>query len=168
VAELKKVTANFSDGYLSAVPMLDGGLQSSPPREPFVQFNVHLGKSWEATMERRAFLKLLFIGVGAAAVAAAVPADAFTSLAPLAQPDRNLDLAPRPGVAASEDMDGAKSTKRIIITPTIVIGVAFTDVIGVVVTITDRCEKTAVRSGQRHGHRGLLLGEGGHHSTPAS
>ena len=60
-------------------------------------------------MERRAFLKLLFIGVGA--VAAAVPAHAFTSLAPLAEPDRNLDLAPRPNVATSEDRDGVQVQK---------------------------------------------------------
>ena len=60
-------------------------------------------------MERRAFLKLLFIGLGA--VAAAVPAGAFTSLAPLAEPDRNLNLAPRPDVATSEDMDGVQVQK---------------------------------------------------------
>jgi hypothetical protein len=60
-------------------------------------------------MERRAFLKLLFIGVGAAA--AALPANAFTSLAPLAEPDRNLNLAPRPDVATSEDMDGVQVQK---------------------------------------------------------
>ena len=60
-------------------------------------------------MERREFLKLLFIGVGAAAAAA--PADAFESLAPLAEPDRNPDLAPRPALATSEDVDGAQVQK---------------------------------------------------------
>jgi hypothetical protein len=60
-------------------------------------------------MERREFLKLLFIGVGAAAAAA--PADAFASLAPLAEPDRNPDLAPRPALATSEDVDDAQVQK---------------------------------------------------------
>jgi hypothetical protein len=60
-------------------------------------------------MERRAFLKLLFIGLGAAA--AAVPAVAFTSLAPLAEPDCNLDLTPKPAVATSEDENGAQVQK---------------------------------------------------------
>jgi hypothetical protein len=59
-------------------------------------------------MERRAFLKLLFIGVGAAAAA---PANAFTSLAPLAEPDCNLDLTPRATVPISEDMDGVHVQK---------------------------------------------------------
>jgi hypothetical protein len=62
-------------------------------------------------MERREFLKLLFTGVGAAAAAAAAPADVFASLAPLAEPDRNPDLATRPAVAASEDVDGAQVQK---------------------------------------------------------
>ena len=60
-------------------------------------------------MERREFLKLLFIGVGAAAAAA--PSEAFESLAPLAEPDRNPDLAPRPALATSEDVDGAQVQK---------------------------------------------------------
>jgi hypothetical protein len=60
-------------------------------------------------MERREFLKLLFIGLGAAAAAA--PADAFASLAPLAEPDRNPDLAPRPALATSEEVDGAQVQK---------------------------------------------------------
>jgi hypothetical protein len=60
-------------------------------------------------MERRAFLKLLFIGLGAAA--AAVPADAFTSLAPPAEPDCNLDLTPKPAVATSEDVNGVQVQK---------------------------------------------------------
>ena len=60
-------------------------------------------------MERRAFLKLLCMGVGVAAAAA--PAEALTSLAPLAAPDHHLDLAPQPGVATSEDMERAKVEK---------------------------------------------------------
>ena len=54
-------------------------------------------------MERRAFLKLLCIGTGLAAAAA--PAEALTSFVPLAAPDQDLDLAPKRGVATSEDME---------------------------------------------------------------
>jgi hypothetical protein len=60
-------------------------------------------------MERREFLKLFFMGVGVAVAAA--PADAFVSLAPPAEPDRNPDLAPRPALATSEDVDGAQVQK---------------------------------------------------------
>ena len=60
-------------------------------------------------MERRAFLKLLCMGVGVAAAAA--PAEALTSFAPLAAPDHHLDSAPQPGVATSEDMERAKVEK---------------------------------------------------------
>ena len=54
-------------------------------------------------MERRAFLKLLCIGTGLAAAAA--PAEALTSFVPLAAPDQDLDLAPKRGVATSDDME---------------------------------------------------------------
>ena len=53
-------------------------------------------------MERRAFLKLLCIGAGVAAIAA--PAKALISFVPLAAPGHDLGLAPQPGVATSEDM----------------------------------------------------------------
>ena len=58
-------------------------------------------------MERRAFLKLLCIGVGVAAAAA--PAEAFTSFVPLA--DHDLDLVPQPGVATSENMERVQVEK---------------------------------------------------------
>ena len=58
-------------------------------------------------MERRAFLKLLCIGVGVAAAAA--PAVAFTSFVPLA--DHDLDLVPQPGVATSENMERVQVEK---------------------------------------------------------
>src|ERR1700731_1731098 len=67
------------------------------------------GKFREASMERRAFLKLLCIGTGV--VAAAAPAEAFTSFVPLAAPDHDLDLAPQPGVATSKDMERAQVEK---------------------------------------------------------
>ena|ERR1700730_12115680 len=38
-------------------------------------------------------------------------ADAFASLAPLAEPDRNPDLAPSPALATSVDVDGAEVQK---------------------------------------------------------
>lgn len=60
-------------------------------------------------MERREFLKLLFIGVGVGAAAA--PADAFTMLAPLAEPDRSPDQTPTPPVASPEDVDGVEIQK---------------------------------------------------------
>jgi hypothetical protein len=60
-------------------------------------------------MERRACLKLLCIGAGV--VAAAAPAEAFTSFVPLAAPDHDLDLAPQPGVATSKDMERAQVDK---------------------------------------------------------
>lgn len=60
-------------------------------------------------MERRAFLKLLCIGAGVAAAAA--PAMALGSFAPLAAPSRDLGLAPQPGVATSEDMEQAQVEK---------------------------------------------------------
>ena len=60
-------------------------------------------------MERRAFLKLLCIGAGVAAAAA--PAEALTSFVPLTAPDHDLDLAPQPGVATSEDMERAQVKK---------------------------------------------------------
>jgi hypothetical protein len=60
-------------------------------------------------MERRAFLKLLCIGAGVAAVAA--PAEALTSFMPLAAPDHDRDLAPQPGVATSEDMERVQVKK---------------------------------------------------------
>lgn len=60
-------------------------------------------------MERRAFLKLLCIGAGVAAAAA--PAMALGSFAPLAGPGRDLGLAPQPGGATSEDMEHAQVEK---------------------------------------------------------
>lgn len=60
-------------------------------------------------MERRAFLKLLCIGAGVAAAAA--PAKALISFVPLAAPAHDLDLAPQPGVAASEDMEHTQVEK---------------------------------------------------------
>ena len=63
----------------------------------------------EVSMERRAFLKLLCIGVGVAAAAA--PAVAFTSFVPLAAPDHDLDLVPQPGVATSENMERVQVEK---------------------------------------------------------
>jgi hypothetical protein len=60
-------------------------------------------------MERRAFLKLLCIGAGV--VAAGAPAEAFTSFVPLAVPNRDLDLAPQPGVATSKDMERVQVEK---------------------------------------------------------
>ena len=46
-------------------------------------------------MERRAFLKLLCIGAGV--VAAAAPAEALTSFAPLAAPARDLEFSTAAG-----------------------------------------------------------------------
>ena len=60
-------------------------------------------------MERRAFLKLLCIGAGV--VATAAPAEAFTSFVPPAAPDHDLDLAPQPGVATSDDMERVQLEK---------------------------------------------------------
>ena len=60
-------------------------------------------------MERRAFLKLLCIGAGVAAVAA--PAEALASFVPLAAPDHDPDLASQPGVATSEDMERVQVEK---------------------------------------------------------
>ena len=60
-------------------------------------------------MERRAFLKLLFIGAGVAAAAA--PARALTSFASLAAETHDPGVAPQPGVATSEDMEHAQVEK---------------------------------------------------------
>jgi hypothetical protein len=49
--------------------------------------------------------------IGAGVVAAAAPAEAFTSFVPLAAPDHDLDLAPQPGVATSKDMARAQVEK---------------------------------------------------------
>jgi hypothetical protein len=76
------------------------------PSQPFLVLHWDFG---EASMERRAFLKLLRIGAGV--VAAAAPAEAFTSFVPLAAPDHDLDLAPQPGIATSNDMERAQVEK---------------------------------------------------------
>jgi hypothetical protein len=57
----------------------------------------------EHLMERRAFLRLMFAGAGAAAVVASSPTQALTSLAPLAPP-----AAPEDAVARPADMEQAK------------------------------------------------------------
>jgi hypothetical protein len=54
-------------------------------------------------------LKLFCIGAGA--VVAAAPAEAFTSFVPLAAPNLDLDLAPQPGVATSKDTERAQVEK---------------------------------------------------------
>jgi hypothetical protein len=59
------------------------------------------------SMERRLFLKMLIIGVGAAAAA---PAEALTTLMPRA-PGHDPDVAPERAVASSEDLDRAQVEK---------------------------------------------------------
>lgn len=58
-------------------------------------------------MERRAFLKFILAGAGAAAVAE--PARALTSIAPLAAPDAGP--AAESAVATAEDIENAKVEK---------------------------------------------------------
>ena len=54
-------------------------------------------------MERRAFLQMLCIGIGAGA--AIVPANAFTAFAPLAEPRDDPRLVPEAAVATPKDLE---------------------------------------------------------------
>lgn len=62
-------------------------------------------------MERRAFLKFLCAGIGAAAVVASSPSKALTRLAPLGVPDDDPAMTPEAAVATPEDMERAKVEK---------------------------------------------------------
>lgn len=64
-------------------------------------------------MERRAFLKFLLIGAGAATTVAASSqrSEAFTGLAPLEPIDQTQSPAPESAVATDADMEHAKVEK---------------------------------------------------------
>ena len=65
----------------------------------------------EDRMERRLFLKCIFAGAGAAAIAFALPSRALTRVAPIEPVDEAPVLTPEAAVATPEDMERAKIEK---------------------------------------------------------
>ena len=103
-------------------------------------------------MERRAFLKLFCIGAGV--VAAAAPAEAFTSFVPLAAPDHDLGFSTAAGRRHLESTWRArKSRKHGMVIGVVLIGVIGVGSIAAIIgaIITDRGGRCAPRPGKRQG-----------------